>query len=386
MSVAESKADSRSHRTKWRSEYNWTTPRFWHGMRLRPWLRMLSGHRFRVSPTRLPMAAVITFFAFHNSVLRRLQEALYGRRADAIDLEPPLFVIGHWRSGTTMLHELMVLDPRHTSPTTYACFEPGHFLLTQGIVTRWFSWILPTKRPMDNMATGWLKPQEDEFALCNLGIPSPYETMAFPNDPPAHPEYLDLKSLSDERRAEWKATLQSFLRRVTVGDPRRIVLKSPPHTARVSTLLEMFPDARFIHIVRDPYEVYASTDRLWRSLQQVQGLQVPRHEGLEEYIFDCLERMYGAFEQDRQLIPPRQLYEVRYEDLVQNPIEQLRAIYDHLELGGFDEVLPRLEQYQQETRGYRTRTSTKGLPEQTRQKIAQRWGRFFARHGYAFEK
>jgi hypothetical protein len=320
-------------------------------MRLRPWLRMLCRHRFRISPTRMPMAVVITLFAFHNSALRRLQEALYGRRADAIELEPPLFVIGHWRSGTTMLHELMVLDPRHTSPTTYACFEPGHFLLTQGIVTRWFSWILPSKRPMDNMATGWLKPQEDEFALCNLGIPSPYETMAFPNDPPAHPEYLDLKSIDDARRSEWKATLKSFLQRVTLGDPRRIVLKSPPHTARVATLLEMFPDARFIHIVRDPYEVYASTDRLWRSLQQVQGLQVPRHE-----------------------------------DLVKNPVEQLRAIYDHLQLGGFDDALPRLEQYQQETRNYRTRTNTKSLPEETRRKIGQRWSRFFERHGYVLEE
>jgi hypothetical protein len=298
----------------------------------------------------------------------------------------PVFVLGHWRTGTTLLHELLACDPRLAAPTTYDCFAPHHFLLTRGWLPRLLGRFTPARRPMDNMATGWLKPQEDEFALCNLGIPSPYETMAFPNDPPAHPEYLDLKSLDDARRSEWKATLKSFLQRVTLGDPRRIVLKSPPHTARVATLLEMFPDARFIHIVRDPYEVYASTDRLWRSLHHVQGLQVPRHEGLEEYIFDSLERMYAAFEQDRHLLPPRQLYEVRYEDLVQNPVEQLRAIYDHLQLGGFDDVLPKLEQYQQETRNYRTRTNTKSLPEPIRQKIARRWSRFFERHGYAVEE
>lgn len=386
MSVAEQKVDAPAKKKPRQREYNWLTPRFWHGMRLGPWLRLLSEHRFSISPSRLPMALAITYFAAHNSLLHRVQEALYGREINSRQLEhPPLFVIGHWRSGTTMLHEMMVLDERHNSPTTYECFVPSHFLLTAKYVTRWCNWALPSKRPMDNMAVGWNKPQEDEFALCNLGIPSPYETMAFPNHPPAHPEYLDLKSLTPAQREEWKAALAWFLRRVSFNDSRRIVLKSPPHTARISTLLEMFPDAQFVHIVRNPYEVYASTDRLWRSFYDVQGLHVARYRGLQEYILDSLERMYNAFEQDRHLLKPNQLHEVRYEDLVQEPVEQMQALYDHLELGGFEAMLPRLQSYLQGTRNYQTRTKKDGLPDLVRTDIASRWGQFFERFGYTFE-
>ncbi len=381
MAVAE-KMEVRPRKKRQR-EYDWLTPRFWHGMRLLPWLRLLVRHRFSISPSRWPMTVAITFFAAIHSVLYRVQEALIGGHARSTEIRvPPLFVIGHWRSGTTMLHELMVLDERHNSPTTYQCFAPSHFVLTAKFVTRWFNWLLPAKRPMDNMAAGWMKPQEDEFALCNLGIPSPYLTMAFPNHPPQYPQYLDLKALAPAEREKWKEALRWFLQRLTLQDPRRIVLKSPPHTARVATLLEMFPDAQFIHIVRDPYEVYSSTDRLWHSLYQVQGLHVPRFEGLHEYILDSLDRMYTAFEADRHLLGPNQLYEVRYEDLVQSPVEQMRAIYEHLGLGGFEEMLPRLQRYLEGVRDYQTRTTTDTLAENTRSDIAHRWGRFFQRFGY----
>ena len=386
MSVAERSSASPPKKKKRQRQYNWTTPRFWHGMRFTPWVRLLVRHRFRVSPTRVPMAFMVTLFSVLNSLLHYVQNWLYGRQADAIEIrQPPLFVIGHWRSGTTMLHELMVLDPRHNSPTTYECFAPSHFLLTSRIVTKWFSWILPSQRPMDNMAAGWRKPQEDEFALCNLGTPSPYLTMAFPNDPPAYPEYLDLRSLSSEQREQWKASLRWFLQRLTWQDPRRIVLKSPPHTARVRTLLEMFPDAQFIHIVRDPYEVYASTDRLWKSLNGMQGCQTLRNPDYEEYIFDALGRMYRAFEEDRHLLRRNQLFEVRYEDLVQNPTEQMQALYEHLELGNFENVLPGLRRYLDAVRDHRTRTTKDGLSPELKAKIADQWRPFFGRHGYPFE-
>ena len=102
------------------------------------------------------------------------------------------------------------------------------------------------------MASGWDRPQEDEFALCNMGVPSPYLTISFPNRPPQCDEYLDLAGLSPRRRERWKRGLMWFLKCVTLRQPKRIVLKSPQHTCRVKTLLEMFPRARFVHIVRNP--------------------------------------------------------------------------------------------------------------------------------------
>jgi len=143
-----------------------------------------------------------------------------------------LFIIGHWRTGTTLVHELMALDKRHTYPTTYECIDPNHFLLTEKLASRFLRFLLPAQRPMDNMVMGWDRPQEDEFALCNLGQPSPYLTIAFPNCPPQYPEYFDLEDLSPEALSRWKECFIRFLKQVTLRNPKRIVLKSPTHTYR----------------------------------------------------------------------------------------------------------------------------------------------------------
>ncbi len=273
----------------------------------------------------------------------------------------------------------MVLDARYTFPTTYECLAPNHFLISAWLLTK-LKFLLPSKRPMDNMITGWDRPQEDEFALCNMGIPSPYLTMMFPNEPPQYSEYLTLEGLPAAEVDRWKNALQWFLKHVTLRSPKRIILKSPPHTARIKTLLEVFPDARFVHIVRDPYAVYRSTVRLWKTLYKFQSLQEPTHEGLEEYVYSCFERMYEKFERERSLIPPSRLFEVRYEDLVQDVVGQMRAIYDHLTLGEFETMLPKLEAYLRDTKDYRT--SSYEIPDELRSQIDRRWGPYMRRHGY----
>src|SRR5204863_6827505 len=138
-----------------------------------------------IHPAYLYIAGTVTGVSCCHTALRYIQDQWYGSRVDRTPIrEAPLFIIGHWRSGTTLLHELLILDQRHTFPNTYQCLAPNHFLLTERVFSRLFGFLLPSRRPMDNMAAGWDKPQEDEFALCMLGQPSPYLTIAFPNHPP----------------------------------------------------------------------------------------------------------------------------------------------------------------------------------------------------------
>src|SRR5207244_9423156 len=137
--------------------------------------------------------------------------------------EPPIFIVGHWRSGTTYLHELMVLDDRFAYPTTYECFAPNHFLLTEWLATHLAWWAVPAQRPMDNMAAGWECPQEDEFALCNMGLPSPYLRCAFPNDPPEAAEYLDMQGVPAAEQERWKAGLVGFVMALTFKKQKRLV-------------------------------------------------------------------------------------------------------------------------------------------------------------------
>jgi hypothetical protein len=319
-----------------------------------------------------------------NSISSLFNQLLLGHLVRRTKLkEPPLFVLGHWRSGTTLLHELLILDPRHTYPNTYQCFEPHHHLWTEWFVPILTQWLLPATRPMDGVQTGWDRPQEDEFALCNLGIPSPYLAWAFPNNGPVADEYLDLVSLPEAERECWKRVWREFVQGIALASNRRIVLKSPTHTARMRTILEVFPDARFVHIVRDPLVLFPSTVRLWKSLGEVQGMQTLNDAAswIEENVLDNFVRMYERFEQDRELIPPGRLVNVRYEDLVADPVGEMRKIYEQLDLGDFDRVETAIRKYATKQRDYRLNEYR--LPPEVAERVRRRWAPYFQRYGYA---
>jgi hypothetical protein len=358
------------------------TPRIWQGCDLFAFLRLLVRNRFAVSPRYLHIPCVVTNVAIGHTVFRYLQESWYGSKLDRVPIcHPPVFIIGHWRTGTTLLHEMLILDPRHTFPSTYHCLEPNHFLLTEGLVKRFFKWMLPSRRLVDSMKAGWDRPQEDEFALCMMGQPSPYLTIAFPNQPPQDQDALDPERLPGRARAAWKKALLGFLRRLTFRDPRRLILKSPTHSCRIPTLLELFPGARFIHIVRDPYVVFPSTVNLWRTLYETQGLQVPNYRGLEDHVFNTFVYLYDRLEEGKKQVPTGHYHEVRYEDLIARPGEEMRKLYEALDLGDFENLRPHLERFWQEQTGYQTNRYAP-MSDELRAEITQRWGKVIDRYGY----
>jgi hypothetical protein len=363
--------------------YPFWAPRFWHGMGHGTWLKLLLRNRFSISPSAWFLASTINSASIFNSFASVFTKLMFEHRARATKLaEPPLFVLGHWRSGTTLLHELLILDERHTYPNTYECFAPHHFIWTEWFVPPLLKKLLPTTRPMDAMAAGWERPQEDEFALCNMGIPTPYLAWAFPRHGPVHDEYLDLVDISPAERERWKDALKLFVHYVAAMRNKRIILKSPTHTARVKTLLEVFPDARFIHIVRDPLALFPSTIRLWNTLSQVQGLQTVGDgpTWVERQVLDTFARMYERYEQDRELIPDGRLAEVRYEELIADPVGQMRGVYDQLNLGGFHTVAPKIAEYTKETSDYRP--ARYALSPATSERVRRHWAPYFERYGY----
>jgi hypothetical protein len=356
-------------------------PRMWQGCDFFAFLKLLARNRFAVGFRYWYIAIIACFVTLSHTLLRIVQDAVYRRALRKVKVHAPIFILGHWRTGTTLLHELMICDERFGYPTTYQCMDPNDFLLTEGVFRRWLSFLIPSRRPMDNMKTGFDRPQEDEFALCMLGEGSPYLTIAFPNHPPQCQEYLDLENLSARKLRRWKRTIKQFLKRVTYRVDKPLVLKSPPHTARIKVLQPMFPGAVFIHIVRDPYIVYASTMNLWRTLYRTHGLQTPTFAGLEEHVLQTFTRMYQRLEEGKKLLEPRQFYELRYEDLIADPLAQMRKIYDHCGLGGFDAALPRMQAYLSSIKGYETNKYE--LSEAERCTVANRWGDVIRRHGYA---
>lgn len=365
------------------SSRRWS-PRFLQGTDTVTWMKLLVRNRLAVQPRYWYIAGIISVVSTMNLVLRWIQHGLYGDHIATTRItRQPIFVIGHWRTGTTLLHELLIQDPQFNYPDFFDCFNPNHQLLTERFFKTYARFLAPEQRPMDNMAAGWDRPQEDEFALCLLGQPSTYIDIAFPNHPPMYPGALDLSGLSASQLARWKRTFLRFLQTVSFHDDRQLVLKSPPHTARIPVLLEMFPDARFLHIVRDPYVVFPSTVNLWNSLARRHCLHKPSGAGTHEKVFREFRIIYDRLEEARPLLKPGRFHELRYEDLIKNPLEELQKVYAALDLTGFDQARPRIAAYWQQTHGYETNKYT--LTDTQRTEVTQRWGDVIRRYGYPIQ-
>jgi hypothetical protein len=366
--------------------YGRGTPYIWHGMRFGPWMRLLADGGFDVTLNCMPRILGVTLTAPINSAVHHLSETVYRRRIAETRIAPPIFIIGHWRTGTTMLHELLGLDPALASPTTFQCMFPGTFLLTEKLVGRWTKAFLPKTRTLDNVEFGPDRPQEEEFGLLNLGIGTPYRSLAFPRQGPKGQRHVDLADLSAAERHAWEGAYLGLLRRFQLAHcDRRLVLKSPLHAARIPTLIRLFPDARFVYTARNPVDVYVSTLHMLKALSSSQGLQNPIPDddaALVEYVLAMFERLFAAYGRDRFLIPAGRRAEIRYEDLTADPIAALRGVYRDLGLD-FTAAEPAVAAWLDGRQGYRRNLydrSPDGVAA-----VAERWRPYFTRFGYRAE-
>ena len=365
--------------------YGGWLPYVWHGMRFGDWVKLLLRGRFDITLNCLPYILTTTLVTPLNSALYYVSEWLYRRRAEslALDGEQPVFVVGHWRTGTTLLHDLLASDPAFAFPTTYECAMPNHFLLTEGVLDRALGPFLPARRPQDDVPVGFDRPQEEEFAYAILGMGTPYSTMAWPRHGPADTDYLDLEGLAPEEKRRWSLGCLWLYRRLALRHGRPLVLKSPPHTGRVKLLLHHFPRARFVHIARDPLAVVPSTIRLWEALYSSQGLHNPprMQDWIEAYVLDAFERLEERYAADRALIPDGQLAEIRYEELVADPKGVMRRVYGSLGLGPFARAEPYVDAYLADRRQHRV--TVHDLAADRRQRIETRLAAYRRRFGYA---
>ena len=353
------------------------------GMRLGTLMRVLKRNRFSVDTRCLGRLGFLVLMGTLNSILSRYENLYYrsGLEPSCIG-DPPLFILGHWRSGTTHLHHLMSQDENLDFPGTYEASFPHHFYCSQKDGSRIFDWLLPDKRPMDNVEFRSWTPHEDEFAVAALCGISPYLRILFPKTENEAFTALDPQALQPSALADWTNALDRYVRKLCFSkQPKRLLLKSPPHMGRIPTLLSLFPGAQFIHIIRNPYDVYLSTKHLWMATFSRSHLQYPDPDLIDEFIFSWYEELFSLFERDRHLIPTGAFYELKYEDLERDPLGSLEGIYNDLKLPGFDRLHVRASQYLEGIEGYRKNKFQ--LDRASLEKVRIRWRSTFERYGYS---
>jgi len=354
------------------------------GCPLGVWLRVLRDNRFSIDPPYWGRVLAISATCIPNSVTAWWENTVRGGRIRSATDYPPLFILGIWRSGTTLLHNLLTRDERFAFPNNYQVCFPQTFLTTERMAARFVGAMTPAKRPQDNMSIGVREPQEDEFAFASMTGRAAVMAWCFPRNAEYYDRYLTLRGLSEPERAEWSAALAWFVKKLSYRYGRPLVLKSPGHTCRIKVLLDLFPDARFVHIHRNPYDIFPSMRHTFRAIAPWLTFQRSTDSGLDDRVVKLYRDVYDAFFEERGLIPAGRYCGIAFEDLEKDPLGQMRRLYETLILPDFTAVEPALQQYVTTLAGYKKNTF-KDLPAELKCRLAQEWRRCFDEWGYSIE-
>jgi hypothetical protein len=338
-----------------------------------------------IAPSYRPMFRKIWWFSFLTTPFRFWQKIVYSRAIKKVHFndQPPIFVIGHWRSGTTHLHYLLTLDKRFSFLENFQAFFFRVAFVSKWLMRPILNKFMPDTRPQDNVKIAANSPSEEEHPLTNLTEKSGMQTFFFPQNLSYFNKYNLFEGTSPKELQSWKKTYHWLLQNIAYysGKDKQLLLKNPHSTARIKVLLDMYPRAQFIHIHRHPYDVYKSTVHLYKSTIRTQFLQDFSDDEIHERVLYSYEKTMRIFLQQKALIPAQNFIEMSYDELLSEPIETLHKVYDHLNWPYFDEVKQQFSDYLREQGTYQRNTFST-LPETIKQEINQRWGFFFDAYGY----
>lgn len=340
----------------------------------------------KVSKKKRWMQFKIFFFALFTQVFMLLQQLFYARRFRKVDFQenPPIFILGHWRSGTTHLHYLMAQDRNLGFASNFNSFMINFSLLGRGWLDKFLQQFMPKKRPMDNVAQTIFSPSEEDQAVANMSIASGIHTFFFPKNRSYFNKYTTFRDCSPKEKEKWKKAYDEMLRIVAVSNKgKRLVIKSPGNTARPTELLELYPNAKFVFIHRNPYEVYRSTRKLHKRSTESQYLQDMTEDDIHDLIFENYTELLKAYLHKKDSIPEGNLVEISFDELNADAEGTMQHIYETLNISGFEDALPHIRAYLASVEDY-TRNSFNPLAPALVERIQKEWGFTFQTWGYDF--
>lgn len=322
---------------------------------LQNWLQILWRYGRQIQGWHRLQAGLMTVFILLTLPVRLLESVWFGGRIRRHRLsQSPVMIVGHWRSGTTNMHNHLLQDPQFASVTLLHCAIPSGFLTWGWLARRIMNRRLPRSRPMDAVPLGIDEPMSEDFALAGLTHMSHYLNYFFPRiAEQTFRETVLFEEVSDADVRHWSSHYDFLLRKVSFASGgRRLLLKNPPNVGRIREVLKHYPDAQFIHVYRNPWLVHASTMQLMARFVEQMGLQSCSTADMERFVALRYQLIMQRWLEDRHLIPSENLIEVRHEDMTADPLPILRRIYQQFRLPGWEQLEPRLQAYVDSLAGY----------------------------------
>jgi hypothetical protein len=318
----------------------------------------------------------IAFFSRLFAAGFLLQRMLFSKKIRNISLEdhPPVFILGLWRTGTTHLHYLMACDPQFVYLKNHQAFTFNFSLLSLDRLNKILNVFVPGRRPQDNVRLTLDDPAEEEQPLSTTTTRSSIHSFFFPKNRSYFRKYHLFEGISEGEKLQWQQDYLFLLKGIAYYNKNKnLLLKNPHNTGRVKELLELFPQAKFVFIHREPSTVFRSTRKLYNRMISSQFLQHCSLKEIENIILEenaCIMRKYLS---ERDLIPEGHLVEIAFDDLEKKPLDTMESIYQTLELEGFVDALPHMKEYLDSVRQYR-RNTYRPLPQALRERIQTKWG------------
>ncbi len=305
-------------------------------------------------------------------------------RKSAIN-EDPVFIIGHWRSGTTHLHNILSQDPQMAYVTTYQSVFPDTLFNKTGrfLFESFMKALIPGKRKGDNVDLGPSFPQEEEFALGDKTPVCFYYFWMFPkNILKYYDSFVRFRDIDTKALQGWKDDYQLLVKKALKNTGgKKFLSKNPSNTGRVKMLLELFPNAKFIHIHRNPVEVFLSTLHFYKEMMTPLRLQDFAEEEMEYAVFEIYKNLMSDYFEQKEIIPQGNLVEVSFDDLENNPAGTIEHIYTELKLGNLIDVKHLFRNYFENSKDYTKNIHS--IKREHLQKVIHDWGFVMSRYNYS---
>lgn len=299
----------------------------------------------------------------------RLAEVLvYNRQIEKqVHRQDPVFIVGYYRSGTTYLQRLMILDPSLATQNVFQSALPEIMLSSESIlkpVMNRITRLLNVQNRFHSIPFEWNFPGEEDVAM--LAGASPFAANwanLFPGQfETYYKRFVYFEENELKYKTEWMNTYSKHLKKLSLRyKGKRLLLKSPPNTARIKELLAMYPNAGFIMIKRKTTDVLASGLNFWKITDRYYALQSSNDMMVKKNLNSSYQKCIAAYENDRHLIPSDNLIELNFEDLRSDTVNTMKQIYKKLGLAEYEDMENKIKAFVGEHSNYRQKEYSEAI-------------------------